>query len=112
LIRSSFPHVDATQEMLHVIPIGYEVDGLSGVRNPTGLHASIVQIESHVVLGDATTTKNTVKAIEGGKVSVNSLVLQSLASAEATLTGDEREMGVVLADIGAGTYDVSIDRDG
>ncbi|HEU0020367.1 MAG TPA: cell division protein FtsA [Dehalococcoidia bacterium] len=112
LIQSSFPHVDATQEVLHVIPIGYEVDGLSGVRNPTGLHASKVQIESHVVLGDATTIKNTVKAIEVGKVSVNSLVLQSLASAEATLTGDEREMGVVLADIGAGTCDVSIYRDG
>ena len=112
LIQSSFPHVDASQEVLHVIPIGYEVDGLPGVRNPTGLHANNVQLESHVVLGDATTIKNTVKAIEGGKVGVNSLVLHSLASAEATLTGDEREMGVVLADIGAGTCDVSIYRAG
>lgn len=112
LIQSSFPHLDASQEVLHVIPIGYEVDGLPGVRNPTGLHANNVQLESHVVLGDATTIKTTVKAIEGGKVGVNSLVLHSLASAEATLTGDEREMGVVLADIGAGTCDVSIYRAG
>ena len=112
LIQSSFPHVDSSQEVLHVIPIGYEVDGLSGVRNPAGLHATEVGLEAHVVTGDATTIKNTVKAIEGNKVSVNSLVLQSLASAEATLTGDEREMGVVLVDIGAGTSDVSIYRYG
>jgi cell division protein FtsA len=112
LIQSSFPKVDPSKEVLHVIPIGYDVDGLSGVRNPTGLHANEIQIEAHVVMGDAPTIKNTVKAIEGSKVSVNSLVLQSLASAEATLTGDEREMGAVLVDIGAGTSDISIYRYG
>jgi cell division protein FtsA len=112
LIQASFPKVDPSQEVLHVIPIGYEVDGLSGVRNPTGLHANEVQIEAHVVMGEAAVIKNTVKAIESGKVSVNSLVLQSLASAEATLTGDEREMGAVLVDIGAGTSDISIYRYG
>ena len=112
LIQSSFPKVDPSKEVLHVIPIGYDVDGLSGVRNPTGLHANEIKIEAHVVMGDAPTIKNTVKAIEGSKVSVNSLVLQSLASAEATLTGDEREMGAVLVDIGAGTSDISIYRYG
>ena len=112
LIQSSFPHLSSTQEVLHVIPIGYEVDGLSGVRNPTKLGATDIQLEAHVVLGEAATIKNTVKAIEGSKASVNSLVLHSIASGEATLTGDEREMGVVLADIGAGTTDVSIYRHG
>jgi cell division protein FtsA len=112
LIQGSFPKVDPSQEVLHVIPIGYDVDGLSGVRNPSGLHANEIQLEAHVVMGDATAIKNTVKAIEGGKVSVNSLVLQSLASAEATLTGDEREMGAVLVDIGAGTSDIIIYRQG
>ena len=112
LIQSAFPKVDASQEALHVIPIGYEVDGLSGVRNPSGLHATEVLLEAHVVMGDATTIKNTVKAIEACKVSVNSLVLHSLASAQATLSGDEREMGAVLVDIGAGTSDISIYRYG
>jgi cell division protein FtsA len=112
LIQSSYPQVDPSQEVLHVIPIGYEVDGLSGVRNPAGLHANEVQIQSHVVLGDKVTVKNTVKAVEASKVSVNSLVVHSLASAEAVLTGDEREMGVVLADIGCGTTDVAIFRYG
>jgi cell division protein FtsA len=112
LIESSYPRVDPSQEVLHVIPIGYEVDGLSGVRNPIGLHANQVQLEAHVVTGDSTIVRNTVKAVESSRVSVNGLVLQSLASAEATLTGDEREMGVTLVDIGSGTTDVAIFRHG
>ena len=112
LIQSSFPHVDRSQEILHVIPISYDVDGLSGMRNPVGLHADKVQVEAHVVLGDAMTLKNTVKAVESGKVTVGSLVLQSLSSAEATLTGDEREMGTVFVDIGSGTTDLIIYRQG
>jgi cell division protein FtsA len=112
LIQSSFPQVARTQEVVHIIPIGYDVDGMSGVRNPVGLHGRQVQVEAHVVLGDAATLKNTVKAVEANRISVKSLVLQSLASAEATLTGDEREMGSVLADIGGGTTDVIIYRQG
>ncbi len=112
LIQSSFPLVDPNQEVLHIIPMSYDVDGVSGVRNPVGLHADRVQVEAHVVLGDAMTLKNTVKAVESGRVAVKSLVLQSLASAEATLTGDEREMGAVLVDIGSGTTDLIIYRQG
>jgi len=112
LIESAFPEVEETQEVLHIIPIGYQVDGLSAVRNPVGLHAGQVQVEAHVVLGDAAVLRNTVKAVEASKVSVKSLVVHSLASAEATLTGDEREMGVVMVDIGGGTSDVMIYRQG
>ena len=112
LIRSSFPKVDPSQEILHMIPIGYEVDGMEAVRNPAGLHAKHINVESHVVMGDAATLRNTVKAIEASRVSVRSLVVESLASAEATLTGDEKEMGAVLVDIGGGTIDLMIYRQG
>ena len=112
LIQSSFPEVNPNQEVLHIIPIGYDVDGLTGLRNPVGLHAEQVHVEAHVVLGDAMTLKNTVKAVEASRVTVKSLVLQSLASAEATLTGDEREMGAVFVDIGGGTTDLIIFRQG
>ena len=112
LIRSSFPKVDPSQEILHMIPIGYEVDGMEAVRNPAGLHAKHINVESHVVMGDAATLRNTVKAIEASRVSVRSLVLESLASAESTLTGDEKEMGAVLVDIGGGTIDLMIYRQG
>jgi cell division protein FtsA len=85
---------------------------MSGIRNPVGLHGNLVEVEAHVVMGDSVTLKNTVKAIEAGKASVKSMVLHSLASAESTLTGDERELGVVLADIGGGTTDIVIYRQG
>ena len=112
LLRGSFPDVGPDQEILHVIPIGYHVDGMSGIRNPVGLYGNLVEVEAHVVMGDSVTLKNTVKAIEAGKASVKSMVLHSLASAESTLTGDERELGVVLADIGGGTTDIVIYRQG
>ena len=112
LLRGSFPDVGPDQEVLHVIPIGYHVDGMSGIRNPVGLYGNLVEVEAHVVMGDSITLKNTVKAIEAGKASVKSMVLHSLASAESTLTGDERELGVVLADIGGGTTDIVIYRQG
>ena len=112
LIRSSYPDVSNGKEVLHVIPISYGVDGLTGVRNPLGLHADRVQVESHVVMGDASILKNLLKTVERCKVSVRSLVLQPLAAAEAILTEDEREMGSVLVDIGGGTTDVVIYRSG
>ncbi|MDE2780164.1 MAG: cell division protein FtsA [Chloroflexota bacterium] len=107
-IQSSFPTLGEGQEILHIIPIGYSVDGLSGVRNPIGLHATKVELEAHIAVGDATILKNTVNAVEANRLPVNSLVLQSLASAESTLTADEREMGVLFIDIGSGTTDVTV----
>ncbi len=112
LIKSSVPRVDRNTDILHIIPMSYNVDGLTGMRNPVGLHADEVQVEAHVVLGEAMALKNTVKAVQSAKVTVRSLVLQSLASAEATLTGDEREMGAVFVDIGSGTTDLIIYRQG
>jgi len=112
LLRGSFPDVGPNQEILHVIPTGYHVDGMSGIRNPVGLHGNLVEVEAHVVMGESVILKNTVKAIETNKSTVKSMVLHSLASAEATLTGDEREMGVVLVDIGGGTTDLAIYRQG
>ena len=112
LLRGSFPDVGPDQEVLHVIPISYHVDGMSGIRNPVGLYGNLVEVEAHVVMGESVALKNTVKVIEANKASVKSMVLHSLASAESTLTGDEREMGVVLVDIGAGTTDIVIYRQG
>jgi len=112
MIRGSFPKVEDGQQVLHVIPMGYTVDGLSGVRNPLGLAGKNIEVDSHVVLGDSVVLQNSIKAVESRDVTVKSLVLQGIASAEATLTGDEREMGVMLLDIGAGTTDIVLYRQG
>ena len=112
LIQSSCPDVSDGKEVLHVIPIRYTVDGLGGIRSPVGLHADRVQVESHVIVGDAPILKNLVRTVERCKLSVRSTVLQPLAAAEVVLTEDEREIGSVLVDMGGGTTDVVIFRSG
>jgi len=112
LIQTSYPEVAEDKEVLHVIPVSYVVDGYLGVRNPVGMHAGRVQVESHVVLGERDVVSETLHAVEDCGVSVRSLVLSSLASSESTLSEDEREIGVVLADIGAGATDLAIFKDG
>ena len=112
LIQSSYPDLKQSAEVLHVIPITYEVDGLKGVRNPVGLHAEHVSVESHIVLADSPVVRNLVSAARDCNLEVRSLVAQSLASAEAVLSHYEREIGVVLVDIGAGTIDMTIFRGG
>ena len=112
LLRGSFPKISQDQQVLHVIPMSYTVDGLTGVRNPMGLAGNLVEVEAHVVVGESIVLQNTIKAVESKDVAVKSLVLQGMASAESTLSGDEREMGVVMMDIGAGTTDLVIYRQG
>jgi len=128
LIQSSFSAAGSGagkgREVIHIIPISYGIDGpldgridhpsdsLAGVRALTGLQSGQVEVEAHIISGDAAALKNNVKVVQAGKVPVNSLVLQALASAEATLTGDERELGCVLMDIGGGTTDMVVYREG
>ena len=112
LVQSSYPQIPEDKQLLHVMPVNYVVDGYRGVRSPLGLHAGRVEVESHVVMADRDAIRQTLHAVEDCNVPVRDVVLSSLASAEATLFQDEKEMGVVLADIGAGTTDLAIFKDG
>ena len=100
------------EQILHIIPIRYRLDGVSGVRNPTGLHANEVQLEAHVVRGVSVPLGNTVRALQSSKIRVEGLVSHPLASGEGVLTADEREMGVALVDVGAGTIKTAVYREG
>ena len=99
------PH---NQRIIHVIPRDYTVDGQSGVRDPLGLMGFRLEVEAHIVTGAITSLQNVIRCVEDADVEVSSLVLQSLASAEAVLTSEEKEMGVVLVDGGGGTTDIAI----
>ena len=112
LVKNSYPNMDDNKELLHVIPVTYLIDGYRSVRNPVGLHAGRLQVESHIVMGDADLISKTIRAVEDSSIPVQSLVLSSLASSESSLSEDEKEMGVVLADIGAGSTDLAIFKDG
>jgi cell division protein FtsA len=100
--------IPQNREILHVIPRGYTVDGDDGVRDPLGMRAYRLEVESHIITGATASIHNLVKCVQGTEVGIDALVLEPLASGEAVLTDVEREMGVVLADIGGGTTDIAI----
>jgi len=96
------------QELLHIIPRTYTVDGQEGVRDPLDMHGFRLEVEAHVVMGAITAMQNLTKCVEGAGVQVSELVLTSLAAGNACLSKTEKEMGVVLIDIGEGTTDLAI----
>ena len=101
-----------TREILHVIPRGYVVDGQEGVRDPIGMSAVRLEVETHIVTGATTSLQNLLKCVQRAGVEIEEPVLAQLATAEATLTEEDRELGVVLADIGGDTTDVAVFVDG
>ncbi|MBI2853219.1 MAG: cell division protein FtsA [Chloroflexi bacterium] len=100
------------QKLLHVIPRSYAVDSGAPVRNPVGLRGARLHVETHVITAAAASMRNIASCIESLGIGIEELVLEPLASSEAVLTEQERQRGVVLADIGGGTTDVAIFRDG
>ena len=103
------PH---NREIVHTIARNYTLDEQEGVRDPIGMIGFRLEVETHIVTGAVASMRNLVQCVESADVGVNDLILQPLASAEAVLTTEEREMGVVLADAGGGTTDVAIFVDG
>jgi cell division protein FtsA len=101
----SIPH---GREIIHIIPRGFTVDGQDGVRNPLGMHAFRLEVEAHIVTASLTALLNLSKCVEEVGVQVDELVLNAVASGESVLTQTEKEMGVILADIGGGTTDLAI----
>lgn len=105
-------NIPSNRELLHVIDRSYRVDDQEGVRNPIGMHGFRLEVQAHIVTAAATSVQNLARCIERLGIEVDDLVLESIASAEAVLSDEEREMGVVLADIGGGTTDLAIFVDG
>jgi len=100
------------RKLLHVIPRNYAIDGQVGVKNPVGLHGFRLDVETHVITAAVSSVQNLVKCIRGSNLEIEDLILEPLASSEAVLRPDERDAGVVLADIGGGTTDIAIFKNG
>jgi cell division protein FtsA len=103
--------VPSEQKLLHVIPRDYTVDGQVGIKNPVGMHGTRLDVETHIITAAQTSVQNLTKCIHSLGVDVADLVMEPLASAEAVLESDERQDGVLLADIGGGTTDLAIFKD-
>jgi cell division protein FtsA len=100
------------RKLLHVIPRSYAVDGQTGIKNPVGMHGFRLDVETHVITAAVASIQNLAKCIRGIGIDIDDLVLEPLASSEAVLSEDEKQAGIILADIGGGTTDIAIFKDG
>lgn len=100
------------RDVLHVLPQDYVIDDQDGIREPLGMSGVRLEAKVHIVTGAATSAQNIVKCCNRTGLNVAEMVLAPLAAAEAVLSDEERELGVVLVDVGGGTTDIAIYHDG
>jgi cell division protein FtsA len=96
------------REVLHVIPQEFIVDDQRGVGNPMGMIGVRLEAEVHIITGSAASVQNIVKCVNRANFKVHDMILEPMASAEAVLTYDEKELGVLMIDMGGGTTDVLV----
>lgn len=105
-------YVPLDREVLHVIPTGYILDGQNGIRDPVGMMGVRLEAKVYIVTGAVTSVQNLLKCCEKVGLEVVDIVFEPIASAEAILTDDEKELGVAIVDIGGGTTDIILYKDG
>ena len=104
--------IPSNREVLHVLPRGFVVDGQEGVKDPLGMSAVRLEVETHIVHAGATAVQNLTKCVGRAEIKIDELVAGALASADAVLTDTERELGVAVGDFGAGTLDLALFMEG
>ncbi|MCF8008346.1 MAG: cell division protein FtsA [Halanaerobiales bacterium] len=102
----------AEEEIIHVIPKEFIVDGYKGIKDPLGMSGVRLEVETHIVKGSSTSIQNLVKSVIRAGLEVDDIVLEPLASSKSVLTDDEKELGVILVDIGGGTTDIVVFHEG
>jgi cell division protein FtsA len=101
----------ADRKMLHVIPRSYTLDGQE-VKNPVGMNGYELNVEAHVITADIAAVQNLTKCVSSLGIRIEDMILEPLASAEAVLSEEEKQAGVLIADIGGGTTDIAVMREG
>ncbi|MEM1337390.1 MAG: cell division protein FtsA [Bacteroidota bacterium] len=100
------------EEIIHVLPQEYKVDGQAEIKQPIGMYGGRLEANFHVVVGQVSSIKNIGRCIKSAGLDLGDITLEPLASAEAVLSQEEKEAGVALIDIGGGTTDLAIFKDG
>lgn len=104
--------LSAEEEIIHVLAREFIVDGCPGIKDPLGMSGVRLEVETHIVTGSSTSIQNLVKSVLRAGLDVDDIVLEPLASSESVLTEDEKELGVVLVDMGGGTTDIIVFHEG
>lgn len=104
--------IPADQKILHILPQEFVIDLQGGIKEPIGMSGIRLEAKVHIVTGSVSASQNIIKCIHRCGLEVENLVLQQLASCNAVLTEDEKELGVCLIDIGGGTTDIAVYSDG
>jgi cell division protein FtsA len=100
------------REVVHILPQEFIVDDQDGIKQPLGMHGVRLEAKVHIVTAATTSAQNVIRCANRAGLEVSAVVLQQLASAEAVLTQDEKDLGVCLVDIGGGTADIAIYSNG
>ncbi len=100
------------EEIIHVIPQDYKVDAEPNIKEPVGMYGGRLEAHFHVVVGQIASIRNIVRCITSADLGLSNITLEPLASADAVLSDEEKEAGVALIDIGGGTTDLAIFKDG
>ena len=100
------------QQILHVLSQYFIIDGRDKVHNPVGMHGVRLEVYAHIITGSVASVQNLISCCEQTDVRVKDIILEQLASADAVLSSDERELGVAVLDIGGGTSDLAIYQNG
>ena len=100
------------EEIIHVLPQEFKIDGQSEIKEPIGMYGGRLEASFHVVVGQASSIRNVGRCVQSSGIDLSGLTLEPLASADAVLSQEEKEAGVALIDIGGGTTDLAIFKDG
>ena len=100
------------EEIIHVLPQEYKVDGQGEIKEPIGMFGGRLEANFHVVVGQVSSIKNIARCVKSSGIDFHGITLEPLASADAVLSFEEKEAGVALIDIGGGTTDLAIFKDG
>lgn len=103
--------VPLDREIIQIIPTDFILDGQNGIKDPVGMAGNRLNVNAFIITGAVTSIQNLLKCCQKAGLEVKDIVLQSLASAEASIIPQERESGIALIDIGGGTTDIAIYRD-
>lgn len=104
--------IPADQRMLHILPQEFIIDDQDGIREPVGMSGVRLEAKVHMVTGAVSAAQNIIKCIRRCGLEVDDIILEQLASSQAVLTEDEKDLGVCLVDIGGGTTDIAVFSDG